>query len=163
MMKRILLYLPGALGLYMRATVSTAALPTAQTVAAKWRQRASAAQQDYLEGVANTDKDPTALAIAAGPRLLANFTDAFNSGRWANGLRRTGKSGWQNGVATKGGANYANGVQAAEAKVADAFGPLLAFEQNLLNEIGSMPNVTDNDRDQRMLRWAQRMRKYQRT
>lgn len=160
MMKRILLYLVGALGLYVRATASTAAVPTAQAVAAKWRQRTSAAQQDYLDGVANTDKDPTALAIAAGPRLLANFTARFQDGTWANGLRRAGKAGWQRGVADKGGANFANGVQAAENKVADAFGPLLAFEQNLQNEVGSMPNVTDNDRDQRMLRWAQRMRTY---
>lgn len=161
-MKRIVFYIVGALGLYMRATATAAALPTAQTVAAKWRQRTAAAQQDYLDGVANTDKDPTALAIQAGPRLLTNFQEAFNSGRWANGLRRAGKSGWQKAVADKGGANFANGVQAAENKVADAFGPLLAFEQNLQNEVGAMPNVTDNDRDQRMLRWAQRMRTYKR-
>lgn len=150
----------GGLGLSLRLTAASSALPTAQTVAAKWKTRTSAAQQDYLDGVAGTDKDPTALAIAAGPRLLANFTARFNDGTWANGLRRAGKAGWQKAVADKGGANFANGVNAAESKVAEAFGPLLAFEQNLQTEVGAMPNVTDNDRDQRMLRWAQRMRTY---
>lgn len=132
----------------------------AQEVAAKWRNRTSAAAQDYADGVARTDKDPTALAIAAGPRYLANVQAAFQSGAWANGLRRVGKSGWQAAVAAKGATNFANGVNAAEDKVAAAFGPLLAFESNLLQRVGSMPNVTDTDRENRMLAWTRGMRDY---
>jgi hypothetical protein len=60
---------------------------------------------------------------------------AFNSGKWANGLRRAGKAGWQAAVAAKGATNFSNGVNAAEGKVADAFAPLLAFEQNLQNQV----------------------------
>jgi hypothetical protein len=162
-MKRTLLYLIGALGLYVRVSAPSMALPTSQAVAAKWKQRTAAASQDYLDGVAQTDKDPTALAIQAGPRLLDNFTKAFTSGKWANGLRRTGKAGWQAAVAAKGGTNFSNGVNAAEAKVADAFAPLLAFEQNLLNTVSAMPNVTDNDREQRMLAWVRGMRQFQKS
>lgn len=136
------------------------ALPTAQDVAAKWTQRTAAAAPDYAKGVANTDKDPTALAIAAGPRLLQNFTAAFNSGKWANGLRRAGKAGWQKAVADKGQTNFSTGVQAAGAKVTEAFTQLLAFEQNLLNNVSSMPNVTDADREARMLAWVRGMRGY---
>lgn len=136
------------------------ALPTAQQVAAKWKQRTSAAAQDYAHGVANTDKDPTALAIAAGPRYLQNVQAAFNSGRWANGLRRVGKQGWQAAVAAKGETNFSNGVNNAEAKVTEAFGQLLAFEQNLLNTVGAMPNVTDTDRENRMLAWVRGMRTF---
>src|SRR5438105_9328365 len=134
------------------------ALPTAQAVAQKWQQRTSAAAPDYARGVAQTDKDPTALAIAAGPRLLQNFTRAFNDGSWANGLRRVGKSGWQAAVAAKGEQNFANGVNNADAKVTEAFTSLLAFEQNLLNTVGGMPNVTDLDRENRMLAWVRGMR-----
>lgn len=136
------------------------ALPNAQQVAQRWQQRTSAAAQDYAAGVANTDKDPTALAIAAGPRYLQNVQAAFNSGKWANGLRRVGKAGWQEAVAAKGASNFSTGVNAAEAKVAQAFAPLLAFEQNLLNTVGSMPNVTDADRENRMLAWVRGMRTY---
>lgn len=159
-MKKIALYLVGALGLSLRMSLSSAALPTSQAVAAKWKQRAAAAQQDYLDGVAQTDKDPTALAIAAGPRLLANFTTAFQNGSWANGLRKAGKQGWQAAVAAKGGTNYSNGVNAAESKVADAFASLLAFEQGVLNTVASMPNVTDTDRENRMLYFVRQMRTY---
>jgi hypothetical protein len=136
------------------------AIASAQTVAEKWQQRTAAAASDYAKGVAQTDKDPTALAIAAGPRLLANFQAAFNSGKWANGLRKTGKAGWQAAVAAKGAQNFANGVNAAGPKVVEAFGALLAFEQNLLNQVGSMPNVTDLDRENRMLAWVRGMRTY---
>lgn len=136
------------------------ALPSAQTVAAKWAQRTAAAAQDYGAGVAGTDKDPTALAIAAGQRYIAQVTARFNDGTWANGLRKAGKAGWQAAVASKGVQNFSTGVAAAEGKVATAFGPLLAFEQNLQNSVNAMPNVTDIDRENRMLAWVRGMRSY---
>jgi hypothetical protein len=136
------------------------ALPSAQSVAEKWATRTSAASEDYAAGVANSDKDPTALAIAAGPRLRANFIAAFDSGAWANGLRRVGKAGWQQAVASKGQQNFANGVTAAKEKVAEAFAPLLAYEGSLQTRVQSMPNVTDGDREQRMLTWVREMRKF---
>lgn len=163
MMKKIMLYLVGALGLYMRATVASAAFPTAQQVASKWQTRTSNAAEDYANGVANTDKDPTQLAIAAGPRYLQNVQRAFNDGSWANGLRRAGKTGWQAGVAGKGRENFSRGVQAAEGKVAEAFAPLLAYEQNLLNQVNGMSNVSDADREARMLTWVRGMRQYKRS
>ena len=163
MMRKLFHYIAGALGLSLWAAVSGSALPTAQEVAAKWTSRSQAAEQDYADGVAKTDKDPTALAIAAGPRLLANFTAAFNSGKWANGLRRAGKQGWQNAVASKGKANYSTGVAAATSKVEQAFASLLAFESTLQQQVQSMANVTDNDREQRMLTWVRGMRKYQKS
>lgn len=159
-MKRILIYLIGALWPALRLTAAAAALPTAQDVAAKWKQRTAAAQQDYLDGVAKTDKDPTQLAIAAGPRLVANFNRSFNDGTWANGLRKKGKQGWQAAVAAKGGQNFAVGVENAEQVVAEAFGPLLAYEQNLHNTVSGMANVTDLDREARMLAWVRGMRNY---
>lgn len=136
------------------------ALPTAQQVAEKWTTRTSAAAADYAAGVANTDKDPTALAIAAGPRLLQNFVNAFNSGKWANGLRKVGKAGWQDAVRKKGEQNFSTGVQAATDTVAEAFAPLLAFESALQTRVHAMSNVTDTDRENRMLAWVRGMRGY---
>lgn len=136
------------------------ALPSATDVAAKWVNRTQAAAPDYAAGVANTDKDPTQLAIAAGQRYLANVTSAFQSGKWANGLRKTGKAGWQAAVAAKGEAAFSNGVAAAQSKVEQAFGPLLAYIGNVQNQVKSMPNVTDTDRENRMLTFTRQMRKY---
>jgi hypothetical protein len=91
---------------------------------------------------------------------LQRVTDAFNTGKWANGLRRVGKLGWQEATVAKAG-NFATGVNAAEQKVATAFGPLLAYEANLQRQIAGMPNVTLEDRVARMTQWVRGMANYQ--
>jgi hypothetical protein len=135
------------------------AIPDAGTVAAKWAQRTQAAAQDFTTGVQNTDKDPTALAIAQGQRYIQRVTDAFNSGKWANGLRRVGKAGWQAATLAKA-SNFSTGVAAAEAKVATAFGPLLAYETTLQARVQAMPNVTLADRIARATAWINGMASY---
>jgi hypothetical protein len=158
--RHILWAIGAALGCAAAASVASAAIPDAGSVATKWAQRTAAASQDYTQGVQNTDKDPTALAIAGGQRYIQRVTDAFNSGKWANGLRRSGKAGWQAATLAKAG-NFATGVAAAESKVATAFGPLLAFETQLQSRINSMPNVTLQDRIARATAWIQGMAAYQ--
>jgi hypothetical protein len=136
------------------------ALPSAQEAAAKWSQRASAASQDYVTGAQRTDKDPTALAIAAGPRYLQQVQQAYNSGKYAAGLRRAGRDGWLNGITTKGAQNYSTGVNAATEKFAAAIQSVLSYEQAGLSRLASMPANTDQERDARMNFWVQYMRQY---
>lgn len=131
----------------------------AGAVAAKWQSRTSGAQQAYVDGVNNTQKDPTQLAINAQARLLANFQNAVNSGKWANRLRAVGKGGWQAAVDAKAN-NFSTGVNAAVAKVTAAFQPLLQYENNLQQQVDAMPNITDTDRENRMLAWVRGMRQY---
>jgi hypothetical protein len=137
-----------------------APIPDPQSVADKWVARSSAAAQDYAQGVARTDKDPTALAVQAGARYLANVQAAYASGKWARSLQRVGKAGWQQAVASKGAANFGTGVSAARDRVAAAFAPLLQFEQTLQAQVQGMPNVTDADRKARMLAWFDGMIRY---
>jgi len=111
------------------------ALPSAQEVAQKWAQRAGAAAQDYVAGAQRTDKDPTALAIAAIPRMRQQVLAAIDSGKVAAGLRRSGKQGWLDGVTSKGASNYSSGVSAATNKVENAFSSLLSFEAALLSRL----------------------------
>jgi len=131
----------------------------ASAVATKWQSRTSGAQQDYIDGVNNTQKDPTQLAINAQARLLTNFQNAVNSGKWANRLRAVGKGGWQAAVDAKAN-NFSTGVNAAVAKVTAAFQPLLQYENNLQQQVDAMPNITDADRENRMLAWVRGMRQY---
>lgn len=131
----------------------------ANAVAAKWVGRTSAAQQDYVAGIEGTQKDPTQLAINAQARLLTNFQNAVNSGKWANRLRAIGKGGWQAAVDAKAN-NFSTGVNAAVGKVTAAFQPLLQYENNLQQQVDAMPNITDTDRENRMLAWVRGMRQY---
>jgi len=137
------------------------ALPSAQEVAAKWAQRAGSASQEYIEGAQRTDKDPTALAIAAIPRMRSEILAAIDSGRVAAGLRRVGKQGWLDAIVSKGATNYATGVSQAEGKVAAAFGPLLSYISGGLSRVSSMPANTDAERKARMNFWFDYMRGYQ--
>ena len=131
----------------------------AAAVASKWQSRTSGAQQAYVDGVNNTQKDPTQLAINNQARLLTNFQNAVNSGKWANRLRAVGKAGWQSAVDAKAN-NFSTGVNAAVSKVTAAFQPLLQYENTLQQQVDSMPDVTDTDRENRMLAWVRGMRNY---
>lgn len=136
------------------------ALPDAQSVADKWVQRASAASQDYAQGVAQTDKDPTALAAANGARYIQGVQDAYNSGKWARRLQQVGKAGWQQAVASKGVANYGTGVNASRDKFAQAIGPVLTAVAAAQAQVRSMPSVTPAQRDARALAFIQYMRNW---
>jgi hypothetical protein len=159
MIRWILRAIGAAFGCALGSALTSAAIPDAATVGAKWSSRTQAAQQDYVAGVQGTDKDPTALAIAAGPRYIQRVQDAYNSGKWANALRRAGKPGWQQNTLAKAG-NFSTGVQAAESKVVAAFGPLLAYETQVQQRINAMPNVTLADRIRRATEWITQMAAY---
>lgn len=132
---------------------------SAAEAATKWSQRTQAAATYYTSGVQNTTKDQAQLAINAGPRYLQRVTESFNSGKWANALRRVGTSGWKAATVAKA-ANFSTGVAASETKVATAFGSLFAYEDGLESRIASMPNVTAADRKARMNAWFDGMSQY---
>jgi hypothetical protein len=136
------------------------ALLNASEVAEKWAQRAGAASQDYVAGAQRTDKDPTALAIAALPRMRRQILAAIDSGKVTAGLRRSGKQGWLDGITNKGASNYASGVSASKGKVEQAFSSLLGYIAAGQSRLASMPANTDQERDARALFWIQYMRQY---
>lgn len=137
------------------------ALLSAADVARKWSQNAGAAATAYADGAARTDKDPTALAIAAIPRMRQRVIEAIDGGKVAAGLRRAGKAGWLEGIQGKGQANFATGVAAAQSKVEAAFTPLLSYIAAGQSRLATMPANTDAERDARMLFFVQYMRGYQ--
>lgn len=136
-------------------------LMSAQEVAAKWAARAGQARDDFLAGAQRTDKDPTALAIAALPRARAEYIAAIDSGKVAAKLRAAGKQGWLDGIQNGGADAYVAGVSRAEGKVATAFGPLLAYISGGQSRLSSMPANTDAERKARMNFWFDYMRGYQ--
>lgn len=133
------------------------AIPSATVVADRWAAAAGQASQRYADGVAQTDKDPTQLAIQNQAALVNNFNTAVSNGTWARRLGAVGKTGWQQAVAAKGAANYGTGVNAAKGKFQQKIGPVLAFESQLQQQIDAMPNVTSADKTARMVAWKNGM------
>jgi hypothetical protein len=134
--------------------------PDAGTVFAKWKQNGTNSADAYVAGVQNTDKDIVALAIGAIPRMRANIIAAIDNGRVANGLRKVGTQGIKDAVALKGKVAFVNGIDGAESKFLASFAPLLTYIDGVKRQVAAMPNLTDQDRDARMLKNVQLMRQY---
>jgi len=134
--------------------------PDAATVFAKWKTNATNAADEYVAGVQNTDKDIVALAISAIPRMRTNIIAAIDNGRVANGLRKVGTQGIKDAVAQKGKVAFTNGIDGAQQKFEASFAPLLTYIDGVKRQVAAMPNLTDADRDARMLKNVQLMRQY---
>ena len=117
------------------------AIVDASTAAARWLASAAQGQQRFTEGVQNTSKDPTALAIAAQQALLSNFSQAVTSGRWAGNLRKAGKAKWQAMTLAKA-ANYGAGIAAGEGNYQAAASVWFPFMAAVQQQIQSMPSGT---------------------
>lgn len=111
------------------------------SVVSSWQQSASGAQQKFIDGVQNTQKDPTALAIRSEAALLSNFQQAVTSGRWRQGLSRVGKAGWQSATVAKAN-NYSTGIQAGGAKYETAMATWLPRIYSASASVQSMPSGT---------------------
>lgn len=129
------------------------AIPSASEVRARYVAAAGAAQQRYVDGVLGTSKDPTQLAIAAQPKMLSNFNQAIQSGRFQRNLAKVGKAGWQAATQAKAG-NYSTGINAAGDKYEAAIGPVLQIEAQLQQQIAGMPNATFQDSINRMVAFS---------
>jgi hypothetical protein len=136
------------------------ATPDAATVYAKWQANSTNAADAYVAGVQNTDKDIVALAITAIPRMRQNVLAAIDDGRVANGLRKVGTQGIKDAVAAKGKVAFTNGIAGAQTKFEASFAPLLTYIDGVKRQIAQMPNLTDADRDARMLKNVALMRQY---
>jgi len=140
-------------GLALGAAAVASNVVDAATAAQRWTQGAAQGQQRFIEGVRSTQKDPTALAIAQQNKLLANFTQAVTSGRFARNLAKVGKQGWQAATEAKA-ANYSTGISASAGKYEAAIGPVLAQIGSLQQQLNSMPKATFADSIARMVAFS---------
>lgn len=93
-------------------------MKTAAMSAEKFVRNAGNASGDYASGVASTEKDQAARAIAAKESYQKGVTAAIQRGAYEKGLQKSGKQGWQDGVQKKGQFRFADGVSAAKEKYA---------------------------------------------
>lgn len=136
------------------------AIPDVSVVLAKWKANTSAAAQKWATNSESTQIDPTAAAINAIPYMQAQFNNAVNDGRVANGLRRAGKQGWLQGIQSAvASGKFAAGVSGADAKFNTGFGALLADERNGQAQLPT-DTSTSAARRARLIAWADWMDGY---
>lgn len=125
-----------------------------QEVAAKWKQRTSAASPDYVKGVRGVTENPAAAAAAKSDKWLMSIQEAAANDRFRKGLQRVTLQDWQKAAAEKGGQRIAAGVQGAETRVSTFLQGFLPAQAAITNQTKAMPSNTLQDRIARMVHQA---------
>ena len=107
-----------------------------QDTVAKWQQNAAGAQERYASGIASTQVDVVARAIAQAPAAAANYAAAVTSGRWARALTASGGTANWKAQSQKKAGNYGTGIAAGADKFSAAMGKLLPAIEQI---VGSLP------------------------
>lgn len=110
-------------------------MKTAAQAAANWQQSAGRAATAWTQGVQSYTGDWAGATTSQQAALVSNWNQAVSSGRWAQGVARTGTQGWKSATEAKS-ANYSTGFQAGAAKQQAAIAKIVAAEQNI---VGSLP------------------------
>lgn len=114
------------------------------TTVERWASSSAQGQQRYTEGVQATNVDVVGRAVAAQPKLLANFQQAVTSGRWARNLQDRGTAGWKQATVAKA-ANYGVGIAAGRDAYQRAMTEWLPIIQSAAASVQAMPNASFQD------------------
>lgn len=119
------------------------AYKTLQETVANWQSGAQAKSGNYLTGVQGTTVDVVGNAIAAQGAMVAGFSQAVSSGRWARQLSAVGTAGWKTITISKAG-NWLTGVTnaASVTKYQTAMSTWLPLIDNFAAQAKAMPGGT---------------------
>ena len=131
--------------------------------AKKQIDRSQQAQQDYIDGVRDTKKNPMQRAKAKKGKLRANFLAAVDNGKWEQGLDSVTEQEWKERAATVGGSNYAKGVLDGQAKIERFHEEFASFMDSVQQKIDQMPDDTPDQRLAKMRENAIAISKFKRS
>lgn len=120
-----------------------------QEAAAKWAQRAGAAAGDYATGIQRTTVDPGQAAAAKADKWFAGVQASRD--KFRQNVSRVSKGEWQQAAIEKGAPRFATGVQQAEGKMGQFLSEFLPFQDSITSRVRAMPDVTPEQRIQRMV------------
>lgn len=110
------------------------------TAASRWETGASGATQKWSEAIQNTQADQAGRAVAAQGAMLANFSQAVTSGRWARRIQESGGTANWKAASVAKAANYGTGVAAGKQKYQTAMQTWLPIIQANAQAVRSMPS-----------------------
>jgi hypothetical protein len=132
------------------ATV-TRLIPASEWLAKQIGNLQAVGETNYRSGITRPKKDPIAAGIAAQPAYEAAMRDPATLKRREAGLRRTNMEEWVSMSERIGAARLVQGVVERQYKVErflQGYVPKLLAH---LARIDALPNVTDADRERRMV------------
>ena len=121
----------------------------------KWKKRqidrATAARDDWLDGVKNPSRDPIEAGIAADKKWRDKLEIAMKEDRRVKGLRKSSHAEIVDVVTKLGAGVFSDGITARDTKIGRVVGELQPLAQSVSDAIQAMPDATDVDREKRLL------------
>lgn len=123
---------------------------TAQEIADKQIANSLASVDSYRRGVQRTTKNPMQRAIAAIPKMKANFNKAVDSGKVQEGFESVSDADWKAVTSQKGGDNYPRGVEMARPKTTAFHEQLKQYQAEIIRQLEAMPSQSKEENRKRM-------------
>lgn len=124
---------------------------TAQQARDKYRSGVQGGASAYQAGINSVKTAPSQKAIAQKAKMVTNWMNAVNSGKWEEKMGEVTLTQWQQASVNKGAQNYTASAEGASSKwgawATDAF-PVIAQIQA---EVDAMPSTSLQDNIQRMI------------
>lgn len=136
---------------------------TPQQQAEKWQRNLAAAGQDITNGVNNVTTNPAEQAILAKDKMINNWLDSVNNGKWERGLQNTTLQGWKDAMINKGVQRIQAGAQAGMPKYLQYVNDVRPFMDSLQAQVQAMPSLTIEDSVNRAAAWIRGMSQYSRS
>jgi hypothetical protein len=136
---------------------------TPEQIAEKHNRRTKAAVQDLVKGVQATTVNPASQAVAKKAKLLQNWNEAMQSGKWERGMKRVTLESWQKSMIDKGAGRVSAGLDASMPKTVEFFAELIPFQNDLSKKIEQLPDLTIEDSINRAATWIRGMGNFRKT
>ncbi len=121
----------------------------------KWHKklmdRSAQAGQDWVDGVSNPSRDPVQAAIKAAPKWEAKMQEAIASKKWQKKMAKVNPQDIISAAQRAGASAYTTGIQNKSEKILRAIQDLQPRISQAQAKIQAMPDVTDADREARMV------------
>lgn len=130
---------------------------TAAEAAEKWGRRLKGSTEDIRRGVQRVTEAPGVAAARNQDAMIQNLVASVQDGTWAARVSGVSLEDWKARTIDKGINRIAAGVDAAQTKQVQVMEQVLAAVDATTAEISRMPNVTLEDRINRMTAYARGM------
>jgi hypothetical protein len=98
---------------------------------ARWGRKASAAGQDYTDGVQSPRRDWQASTLAATASQAAGVQAAITRGAFAKGVSKSGTARWQSQAIKLGSSRFAQGVTEGVGSYEQGVAPFLQVIESI--------------------------------
>lgn len=119
--------------------------------AEKQVSRASAAASEWEKNVLRPRRDPLKAAIAAAPKRAEKLRESLDQKKWEKAMAKVDEDLMYSVIRKRGASAFRSGVEDRKEKVIARTKELQPMVAALKSTIDAMPDVTDADREKRLL------------